>query len=235
MIEINLLQEERQKRASAFQRTDLTKPLVFIGLITLLAAAVLVNVSLALKVNGIKSQISKYKRMMTEIRHVESLKKADELQASLDKLNRKAVIIDDLITNRIHWSKKLSALRDSLPGDIWVERVELESPKTPKDTMQTLRIEAATAHADRGFARTAETMESLRNSADFMAGLTGELVDQQSTKEPWDPRGEEQNPADNIWRFSFVAKRQMPESELPQSAKKPAAKPAPSPTPAEKK
>ncbi len=235
MIEINLLQEERQKRAAAFQRTDLTKPLIFIGLIAVLAAAALVNVSLAIKVNGIKAQIAKYKKMMTEIKHVEALKKADELQVSLDKLNRKAVIIDDLITNRIHWSKKLSALRDSLPPDIWIERVELESPKSPKDTMQTLRIEAATSHADRGFARTAETMESLRNSADFMAGLSGEIVDQQSTKEPWDPRDDDANPANDIWRFSFVAKRQMPESELPQSAKKPAAKPAASPTTAEKK
>ncbi len=234
MIEINLLHEERQKRAAAFQRTDLTKPLVYIGLIAVLAAVALVNVNLAIKVNGLKSQIAKYKRMMTEVKHLEALKRSDELQASLDKLNRKAVIIDDLITNRIHWSKKLAALRDSLPPDIWVERIELESPKSPKDTMQTLRIEAATAHADRGFARTAETMESLRNSDDFMAGLTGELVDQQSTKEPWDPRGDDVNPANDIWRFSFVAKRQMPESELPQSAKKPV-KPVASPTPAEKK
>ncbi len=235
MIEINLLQIESQKHKAAYPRTDLTKPLIFIGLIAALAAAALVNASLAIKVNGIKSQTAVIKRKMTEIKHVEDLKKSDELQASLDKLNRKAVIIDDLITHRIHWSKKLAALRDSLPSDIWIERVELESPKSPKDTMQTLCIEAATAHADRGYARTAETMESLRNSTDFMAGLTGELVDKQAVKEPWDSRGKDVNPANDIWRFSFIAKRQMPESELPQSVKKPAAKPAASPTPAAKK
>lgn len=233
MIEINLLQEESQKRTVAFQRTDLTKPLIFIGLIAALAVVLLINASLAIKVNGIKAKITKIKKAQTEIKHVEALKKADNLQADLDKLNRKAVIIDDLITNRIHWSKKLAALRDCLPSDIWIERVELEPLKSPKDTIQTMRIEAATSHADRGFARTAETMESLRGSADFMAGLTGELVDQQASKEPWDPGAEDLNPANDIWRFSFIAKRALPESELPQT-KKPA-KPAPTPAPAGKK
>lgn len=232
MIEINLLQEEKQKRTPAFQGMDATKPLILIAMITVLGLAILYNIQTAFKANAVKSEIAKVKKKMTDITHTEGLKKADELQASLDKLNRKAVIIDDLITHRINWSEKLAALRDTLPSDVWIETIELETPKNPKETIQTLRIEAATMHADRGFARSAETLESLKNSAEFMKGMTGDLEDRQASNEPWDSRLQETDVSPNIWRFSFIAKRPLPESEMPQTAKKPA--PTPKPTAAGK-
>jgi Tfp pilus assembly protein PilN len=231
MIEINLLQEEKQKRTPLIPRVDPTKPLLVMGLIVVVGAIALVNIYVAGQSSKVKNEINQIKRKMTAVAHVEGLKKSDELQASLDKLNRKAVIIDDLIKNRIHWSKKLAALRETLPDDIWLETIELENPKNPKDTQQTLRIEAATVHADRGFARSAETMESLKNATDFMAGLTGELEDRQASNEPWDDQAQNADMVSNIWRFSFVAKRQLPESELPQSLKKPTSGPTPTPAP----
>lgn len=232
MIQINLLQEEKQKRGPALQGVDATKPLIFIGMITVLGLAILYNAQLAIKSSGIRNEIAKTKKKMTEIAHTEALKRADDLQVSLDKLNRKAVIIDDLITHRINWSKKLVALRDCLPSDVWIETIELETPKNPKETIQALRIEAATVHADRGFARSAETMESLKNSADFMEGLTGDLEDRKASNEPWTTSSEAGEVSPSIWRFSFIAKRPLPESELPQTARKPA--PTPKPTKAGK-
>lgn len=229
MIEVNLLQVERQQRAgAAYSKADLTKTLIYMGFIAVVAAAALVDAGLYFKNSGLKANLVKIKRQRNEASHMAKLVEADRLQVELDKLNRKAVIIDDLITHRINWSKKLAALRDNLPSDVWIETIELEPTKGPKDILQTLRIEAATIHADRGFARSAETMESLRNSAEFMEGLTGELEDRKASNEPWDSNAQDIDPAQNVWRFSFVVKRQLPESErapAPKATRPPAPQP----------
>lgn len=221
MIEVNLLQTDK-KRAAAGGRQggfDPTKPLLFLAFAVVLGAAAMLNFTLVLKMKGQEAALEKLVNQRKEPEHLAQLAKADELQEELDKLNRKAVIIEDLITNRINWAKKLSALRDNLPGDIWIEEVELESTKNPKDTVQTLRVEAATLNADRGFARSAETLESLRNSEEFMSGLTGDLDAVQSTNSPWSAASEFENLNQDVWRFTMVAKRPLPESEKPKDPK----------------
>lgn len=227
MIEVNLLQEDRQRGADRGGRVDPTVPLVYIGVIVVLGALALVNANLAFKARALEAEKTRLTNEMKKPEHLEQLKESDRLQAELDKLTRKQVIINDLITNRIDWSKKLAAIRDNLPSDIWIESIELQTPKNPKETFQTFQIEAATVNADRGFARSAETLESLRNSSDFMAGLTGELEHRQGKTELWDPSLEEGEVARNIWRFTFAARRPLPESEIASPQKKPAAAPTP--------
>lgn len=235
MIEVNLLKEERQRQSRAWEKVDPTKPLLYVAFIAILAAAALLDASLYFKSSGLKIAVKRVQDARKAPQRLEKLAQSDNLQAELDKINRKAVIIDDLITHRIDWSKKLAALRDSLPADIWIESIELEAPKNPKDVVQTLKVEAATLNTDRGFARSAETMESLRNSPDFMAGMTGELEDRQASDEPWDKNLQEGgNLAKNVWRFSFVTRRPIPESERATPAAKPAAAPKPA-APAPKK
>jgi len=109
MIEVNLLSEEKQQRVSR-QRVDPTKPLLFVAFIVIFAAVALIDLYLHSKATAIKSEIKHIKADMNTPKFVESLKQANTLQFELDRLNRKAVIFDDLVTNRIHWSKKLAAL-----------------------------------------------------------------------------------------------------------------------------
>lgn len=213
MIEVNLLSEEKQHRVSR-QRLDPTKPLLFVAFIVIFAAVALIDLYLHSKATAIKSEIKQIKADMNTPKFVESLKQANTLQFELDQLNRKAVIFDDLVTNRIHWSKKLAALRDSLPKDIWVEKINLENPKNPKITFQTLRIEAASVHTGRAFAREAETMDSIRNSDEFMEGFDGDPLSVKGVVEPWDKSDLEGVGGRKVWRFSFKLQRSLPESEI---------------------
>ena len=166
---------------------------------------------------SVQADLKRVSKAMESPTHVGKLNEAKELQTELDTLNRKKAIIVDLIENRIHWSKKLGKLRDNLPADIWIERVELSNPgNTRDDPFQTLQIGAATTNYERGYARVAETIERLDASEDFMHGFLPPLIDTEIRNEKWDPSGRDEAVDAMVCRFTFEAKRPLPVTETNQ-------------------
>lgn len=212
MIQVNLYQPVK-KAKKVRPKVDPTKPLILFAMFAIVAAAGIINFHFYAKVKGIRLEIRRIDNQMNNATFVADLEKANTLQLELDKLNRKANIIDDLITKRIHWSKKLAAVRDVLPEDIWIERIELADPTNPKDNFQTLSVDAATVHVARGMARIAETIDRLRESEDFMEGFYGDIEDRRATAEPWDKTDMEGIGATAVWRFTVQARRELPQAE----------------------
>lgn len=218
MIQINLLEEE--KRTSRVQPSfDPTKPLIYAGFLIVVAVVLVVDVKMYARLSELRKEKKHYQTLRKDPTHLAKLDQAAELEKALEVLNKKQVIIEDLIKNRIDWSKKLGALRENLPPDIWIERISLKNPTNPRITYQTLTVEAATLNYQRGLFRTAETMEKLGNSKEFMQGFEGDLSDVESRNEPWDKRAQEDPGTRKIWRFTFQAKRPLPPSEIAQDKK----------------
>ena len=221
MIQINLIQEQKKKSSSASgaprKKVEAQKPFILacMGIAVLAVAAVDYKFFSDLK--KVRNEQRDINRVMTSPAHVGKLQQAKDLQAELDTLNRKKAIIVDLIENRIHWSKKLGFLRDNLPSDIWIERIQLTNPANTKDDpFQTLEISAATTNYDRGYARVAETIEKLDTSAEFMQGFVEPLIDKEIRNEKWDPSGRDEAVDTTVCRFTFQAKRPLPETEKVQ-------------------
>lgn len=213
MIQINLLEEQKQK-SKARAKVDPQKPLVLLMCLVAVGAVLFYDIRTYTHYKGLQKARVAIETQRREPAHVAQLAKADELQTELDRLNKKKIIIEDLITNRIHWSQKLGALRDSLPKDIWIEKVSLQGDPNPRVAFQTMELDAATLNYERGLNRTAETMEALGDSSEFMAGFEGVLEDVESRNELWE-RGATEGPgAAQIWRFSIQAKRPLPASEV---------------------
>jgi Tfp pilus assembly protein PilN len=203
MIQINLLEEQKQK-AKARAKVDPQKPLALFLCLVAVGAVLFYDIRTYTHYKSLQKAKAEIERQRREPAHVAQLAKADELESELDRLNKKKVIIEDLITNRINWSQKLGALRDSLPNDIWIEKVSLQGDPNPRVTYQTMELEAATLNFERGLNRTAETM----------AGFEGVLEDVESRNELWE-RGATDGPGTTqIWRFSIQAKRPLPASEV---------------------
>ena len=213
MIEINLLRQDKADSGPR-RKLDFTKPLIYAGLIVGVTGAAAFNLKLHFEVTDIRRKVADLDRQMNDPEFINRLNEAERLDEELTRFNRKQVIIEDLIKNRIHWSKKLAALRDSLPTDIWIEEIQLEEPKGTNIDHQTLTLEAATLNEARGFAMSAKTMDALLATPEFMEGLAPDIDDTQGIKEAWfksqqdDPIGQT-----NIWRFSLEARRPLPESE----------------------
>lgn len=223
MIHVNLLQEQK-KKSSGLPRPGSVrspKPFILAAFGVAVAAVAAVDVQMFLKLKSIRAEQMNIQRRMTSPAHVGELARAKELQAELDALNRKKAIIVDLIENRIHWSKKLGTLRDNLPSDIWIEKIALTNPtNTRDDPFQTLRISAATTNYARGHARVAETIQRLDSSPDFMHGFVSPLIDTEIRNEKWDPAGRDESVDATVCRFTFQAKRPLPETEKEQQARR---------------
>jgi len=215
MIQINLLEEEK-RRAKVRPKIDPTKPLVYMGLILVVGAVLLVDVNMYAKVSALRRERRRHEDSRKQVSHLHDLQRAQELEKRQETLNKKQVIIDDLIRHRIDWSRKLGALRDQLPEDIWIERISLKNPTNPRITYQTLTIDAATMRREHGLFQIAKTMESLGESEHFMAGFDGDLSDVQGRDEIWEKGSDEGAGAQRIWRFTIQAKRPLPASELPR-------------------
>lgn len=213
MIQINLLEEQKQK-TKAKVKVDPAKPLAMAGCILAVGAVLFFDIRTYTQFKSLQKEKVAIQTKRREVAHVDSLKKADVLETELARLNKKKVIIEDLIANRINWSHKLAALRDTLPKDIWIEKVSLRGDPNPRVTFQTLELEAATLNWERGLNRTAETMEVLGESPEFMAGFEGVLEDVQSRNELWEKSATAGPGTTQIWRFSVKARRPLPASEI---------------------
>jgi hypothetical protein len=213
MIQINLLEEEKRKARSR-PAVEPTKPLIYLAFAIVLAAVIFYDIKLFAQVNDLKAKVRVVQNKRKDPTHLAKLDEAAKLEKELEQLNKKQIIIEDLIQNRVEWAKKLGAIRDSLPPDIWVEQILLTNPTNPRETEQTLTIQAATLNHERGLFRTAETMERLNNSEDFMLGFQGDLEGVESRNEAWE-KGAQEAPGDTrIWRFSIEARRPLPASEV---------------------
>jgi len=221
MIEINLIQEQKKKATPGAgpsrRKVDVQKPLILALFGIAVAAVAAVDYKFYMDLRKVQNELRDINQRMTSPTHVGKLQMAKDLQTELDTLNRKKSIIVDLIENRIHWSKKLGFLRDNLPSDIWIEKIQLTNPSNPReDPFQVLEIGAATTNYTRGYARVAETIEKLDTSTEFMHGFVEPLIDKEIRNEKWDPSEREESVDATVCRFTFQAKRPLPETEKVQ-------------------
>lgn len=94
----------------------------------------------------------------------------DQLKAELVKLNSKIPLIEQLINNRVVWSKKLNRISDLLVVGIWLDEINLEGGKT-KTSLESLeylviRGSAASKTKDEP-ALIGRFMQNLKDDSDF--------------------------------------------------------------------
>lgn len=129
MIEINLLPEELRKKESFFKKIDLSafsvqKIPVFpvaIGVAGFLIAIQLVVSGLAVYTNFRAMALAKkYEALLPD------KKQADALKAKDAVINMQSSAIDELMSRRFSWAKKLSALSDAMTPGIWLTELNYD-------------------------------------------------------------------------------------------------------------
>lgn len=129
MIEIDLFPAElREKKKLKLNLKPLFKTkLVYI----ILGSIVLFHLLLQIIAMVNTRRIGALKRNCQEL----SSQKAEmgRLKAELVELNSKIPLIEQLIINRVAWSKKLNIISDLLVDGIWLEEISLGGDKTKAD------------------------------------------------------------------------------------------------------
>lgn len=126
MIEINLLPAElRKSRKTPLLNIPKTKIfLLSLGAFALLHFTVTALVTINTKrLSALKltwSSLSKQRRAI------------QELKEELSQINSKVPFIEQLVRNRILWSKKMNLLSDSMVSGVWLNELSLETELTKR-------------------------------------------------------------------------------------------------------
>ena len=122
-----------RKRESIFAKVDLTKirvqdlPLIHIGVVVVLALILLQVLMFVIGFAGsarVRSLTKKYAAL------TDQKKQADILKAKVDDINKRSAAIDELMSRRFGWAKKLNDLSDSMTQGIWLTELVYDERPT---------------------------------------------------------------------------------------------------------
>ena len=171
MIEIDLLPLElREKKIIHFEQFFQTK--LFL---TILGCLVLFHLSLY-TATGINSR--RFDALQRNWQNLSSKRtEIDRLKGELTEINRKIPLIEQLISNRLLWSRELNIISDLLIAGIWLNELSLEKQKTAEDKVSEsliIRGSAASRTKDEP-ALIGRFMQNLKDDSVFSANFTVEL------------------------------------------------------------
>lgn len=172
MIEIDLFPKElREKKKFKLNLKPVFKTkLVY----TVLGSIVLLHLLLQIITMVNARRIRVLKRNCQSL----SSQKAElgRLKAELVELNSKIPLIEQLIINRVAWSKKLNSISDLLVDGIWLEEISLggEKTKANQQTLEYLIIRgSAASKAKDETALIGRFMQNLKDDTSFC----GDFID----------------------------------------------------------
>ena len=171
MIEIDLLPLElREKKIIHFEQFFQTK--LFL---TILGCLVLFHLSLytaaAINSRRLDALQGNWQNLSSKRAEI------DRLKGELAEINRKIPLIEQLISNRLLWSRELNIISDLLIAGIWLNELSLEKQKTAEDKVSEsliIRGSAASRTKDEP-ALIGRFMQNLKDDSVFSANFTVEL------------------------------------------------------------
>ena len=171
MIEIDLLPLElREKKIIHFEQFFQTK--LFL---TILGCLVLFHLSLytaaAINSRRLDALQGNWQNLSSKRAEI------DWLKGELTEINRKIPLIEQLISNRLLWSRELNIISDLLIAGIWLNELSLEKQKTAEDKVSEsliIRGSAASRTKDEP-ALIGRFMQNLKDDSVFSANFTVEL------------------------------------------------------------
>jgi Tfp pilus assembly protein PilN len=171
MIEIDLLPLElREKKIIPFEQFFQTK--LFL---TILGCLVLFHLFLY-TANVINSR--RLDTLQANWQNLSSKRaEIDRLKGERAEINRKIPLIEQLISNRLLWSRELNIISDLLIAGIWLNELSLEKQKTAKDgVLESLIIRGSAASRTKDEpALIGRFMQNLKDDSVFSANFTVEL------------------------------------------------------------
>lgn len=200
MIEINLLPEELKKRESIFEKIDFSAlnvqkmPVVpiAVGVSAALIAVQLIIGALAVYANLRASSLTKrYEALLPK------KKEADALKAKDATINMQSSAIDELMSRRFSWAKKLNDLSDAMTPGIWLTELAYdeklsgaasaaagaEKTKLPRMGGTLVLMGYASGAGDQGAALVGRFIKSLKESEPFFRDFSNiELVSVKSDR-----------------------------------------------------
>jgi Tfp pilus assembly protein PilN len=117
MIKINLLPRERIRRAPAAPRV-----LIVAGVLLALAAATVATVSLNARIGRLQRDLAEVNADIERLRPV--VAEVEALQRRIAEARQKERLLQELEALRVPWDQILVELREIVPRDVWLIRVE---------------------------------------------------------------------------------------------------------------
>ena len=166
MIEIDLLPLELRKKKKAPFKRIFKRKMLFAVLGSLVLSYLLLHTATVLTTK----RLSKLKRNWQGL----SSKKAqiDRLKARLAGANEKIPLIEQLISNRILWSKKLNEINDLITCGIWLNEISIKKQKiqTSGEFSESLIIQGSAASRTKDEpALIGRFMQNLKDDLSFSA------------------------------------------------------------------
>jgi len=123
MIEINLASKKTQKKKIKIPKISAI-PVKFLliggAVILLVAAQVVFTALITVKENKLKGLEGKWAVLEQEEKEVLAIKK------EMDDLNNRLEAIEDIVTKRVLWAKKLNDLSDSMVPRVWLTSLSMD-------------------------------------------------------------------------------------------------------------
>jgi hypothetical protein len=165
MIEINLLPSGlREKKKVPVEQLFQKK-----SILTILGALILLHLFLYAVTSITAKRLNILERNWQGL----SPKRAElsKLSGELTEIDKKVPLIDQLISNRILWSKKLNEISDLLVPGVWLNELSLQKKEMKdKGTLDCLVIRGSAASRTKNEpVLIAKTMQSLKDSSSFSA------------------------------------------------------------------
>jgi len=197
MIEINLLPEEMRKKERAFKKIevdlsgiDLAK--LPVGRIAVWAAVFFVCLHLGLFLIGYagKAWSSSLAKEYEEI--LPEKGKADQLKAESDLIAKKVKTVNELMSKRFSWARKLNSLSDAVTPGVWLsdlaynERGSNEAQGNARAAVRSLTISGCVSKmSEEGTALVGRFIQNLKDNREFYSDFSAiELGSIKSDK--WD-------------------------------------------------
>jgi len=169
MIEIELLPLElREKKRLSLEGIFKTRQAIFV-----LGGLVLLHLFLHTVTAITTKRLNRLERNWQGL----SSEKAqiDQVKAELIQINEKIPLIEQLISKRVLWSKKLNRISDLIISGIWINQIALEKRKVPGDEPLTFLIirGSAASRTKEEPALIGRFMQSLKADPSFSADFAG--------------------------------------------------------------
>lgn len=168
MIEINLLPIEfRAKKEFSFEQIFKTK-IIF----TVLAYFILFHLLLHIVAFVNTKRLNILKNNWRALSSKEE--KIDQLKDELSKIDEKIPLIEQLISNRVLWSKKMNQLSNQIISGIWLNKLGIEKRKTAEgEFLECLIIRGSAASRTKDEpALIGRFMQNLKDDPSFSSDFT---------------------------------------------------------------
>ncbi len=167
LIEINLLPPEKRKKIRHGPGLPAVKSFLPLG-IGLIAVVIIIHIFLgfALVLNK-----TSYNGLFKKWQSLEPKKKeADQLKSEINRMDKKITLVEQLVSARFNWARKLQSLSESIIPGVWLNSFVLgekgEAKTNSKRVFLSLSGSAVTS-GGQGAATIGKFMKNLKENPDF--------------------------------------------------------------------